>query len=125
MNLMNIKLKCGDEIIANVTDEREEEGMRFFLLDNPVQLRSSGGQIYAREWLHFSKTNQVWLPVVDMMYMNTANTTGTDYFDRIVELRRIEDEEEAHKELQFTKEEVEEAREMISAFFQSQTETKH
>lgn len=125
MNLMHIKLKFGDELIANVTDEKVEEGMPFFLFDNPVQVKSTGEGIHAREWLYFSEVNCVWIPSSDIIYMNTTNEEGATYFNRILEMRRIQDEDAAHREMQFSEEEIEEAKEMISVFFQSHNSTKH
>lgn len=131
MNLLTIKLKTGEEIVANVVEESKEELETFYLLENPVHVSSTGIGISAREWLYFSETNEVWISSRDMIYIAQSSMEGAEYYDRILEMRRAHERslERSYantvEEDEFSEEAYKEAEKIVAAYLESQNVTKH
>lgn len=126
MNIFNVKLRSGEELIANVIDEKQKDDMTFILFEDPLEVKSSeDGSLFARDWLYFSKTNVVWIPVREIMYMNEGNQYAEDYFVSFKNAVRENEEEMAYSEYEYTDEELEGAKEFIDAYLKSKGIMKH
>jgi len=125
MNLMHIKLRSGEELVADIINQKiaDEEGPACLLLSKPVQVIPTGNGISAREWLYFSETNEVWLSVNDMMYINEANEDAIEFYDRIVLMR--EDHESAKKHERLDDMDMDDIRELFDTLVESKNSIKH
>lgn len=128
MNLFNVKLRTGEELLANVTDEVKEDGRTYFLFKDPIQVTTTANGIFVKEWLYFSETNQVWLSTNELMYMNEANKYAADYYDSFKRSQRENEEDLAYEQKDFSEyseSEIREAEELVSAFLESKSIVKH
>jgi len=136
MNLMHIKLRTGEELVAEVIEESEDTEVKYFLLRNPVHLTPSAGGVSAREWLYFSGTNEVWINTQDIIYANSANEDAFDFYEKVNFLRQdsypskhLDDDFDSYDFSDPTQEEfddsVNEMRKMLDIIFESKNSTRH
>ena len=80
--VVNVKLKNGDDIVAILHSDEDE----FVILENPVQIEADPEHgFFARSWLLLSDEDFVTLDKQDLFYIHNASDKSIGYYEDFVE----------------------------------------
>lgn len=115
MNLIHIKLKNGEDILAQEDPLKSEFGIRV-TAPISVHLDPIHG-FFAKSWLALSSTNTVIIDNNDIMFLNPASDKGFEYYEEFI--KRIASDDDVDLD------EVNELEQMFEAILQSKSSKLH
>lgn len=114
MNLIHIKLKNGDDLLAQVFDETEKT----ICIAAPICIKIDPTYgIMGTGWCHLSDTTSVVLNKKEFLFYNPASERGYKYYEEFAH-KFIKDDEEEEAELS-------DLEEMFNDLLESRASTKH
>jgi hypothetical protein len=79
MDIMNIKLKNGEDLIAQLVEDHTNTP--FIRLKAPIKLISElNTGIYAKNWMYYSSEDEVVLQKVDIFFITIANDDSVEWY---------------------------------------------
>lgn len=117
MNLLHIKLKNGDDILAQeYMEESDENGIVVF---SPVEICIDPvNGFFAKSWAILSATQNVVVPRSEVLFCYPASDKAYTYYEEF--LNKMSPSSEVYDD-----EEVSELEELFSTLIESRNSTKH
>ena len=79
MDIMNIKLKNGEDLIAQLMEDHTN--LQSIKLKAPVKLVSElNTGIYAKNWMFYSDSDEVEIQKVDIFFITNANEESIEWY---------------------------------------------
>ena len=95
MHLLHIKLKNGEDILAQKADNQTNEGVT---ISAPVSIHVDPvNGFFAKSWMVLSEETNVTIRNEDIMFCTNASTKGQSYYDEFV-VRFVDEDPEIDKE---------------------------
>lgn len=89
MNLIHIKLKNGEDILAQENPEKSDIGV---IVTAPISVHLDPVHgFFAKSWMALSSTNTVLINSNDIMYCYPASERGLEYYDEFIRRFATED----------------------------------
>lgn len=115
MNLIHIKMKNGEDILAQEEPEKCDEGV---IVTAPISVHLDPvNGFFAKSWMALSSTNTVIINTNDIMFCYPASETGFEYYEEYIKRLATEDDVDV--------EQVDELEQLFEAMMQSKTSKLH
>lgn len=116
--VVNVKLKNGDDIIAILRNDEKD----FIVLENPIHIGTDPEfGVYGISWLMFSNDDIVSFDKSDIYYLHSANDKSIGYYEEFVATLYKKEVSDNSKNSQFSTE----LEDIFNAIMQSKNHTKH
>lgn len=116
--LVNIKMKSGDDIIAIAIHSDDES----ITIESPVHMQvDPQNGFFAKSWLLLARSNSVTLDKRDILYIDDASDKAISYYEEFTVKLGLQSTEE----MSVPEDDFSDLEDMFTALLESRTSTKH